>query len=324
MTTYPLDRGSIEFKGKWDVKNGKINSQNHLLIIDPRISGRIRNNQNRWLPLKVVMYFIRERGNAIDYSVPITGNLRDPKFHLKDVIFDVITNIFVKPPTTPYSFEVKSVENNIEKILSFNWELRSARLVPDHKKFVDDVVDFLKDHPGTSISVQPVQYEDKEKEYILFFEAKKKYYFEDRNRKTSTMTEGDSVNIEKMSFKDSSFVHYLKKHAGRKLMYTAQERCLALIGKNTLDAKFNELVKKRAQVFKDYFAQAGVAKQITIKKSENKVPFNGFSYYRIDYNGNLPPETKAAFETLKNLDSEEPREKLTDERKKTRWFFNKK
>ena len=36
--------------------------------------------------------------------------------------------------------------------------------------------DFLVNNPNASIAVYPQQYEIKEKEHILFFEAKKKYF----------------------------------------------------------------------------------------------------------------------------------------------------
>src|SRR6202008_4657482 len=39
-TSYPMDRGSIELKGEWHVLNGQIKSQNHLIVLDPRIADR--------------------------------------------------------------------------------------------------------------------------------------------------------------------------------------------------------------------------------------------------------------------------------------------
>lgn len=321
LSSFPLDRGSIEFKGNCNVKNGVIKSDNHLLVIDPRITKRLKNNKNKWLPLKLIMFFVRERGNAIDYEIPITGNLKDPKFHLRDVIFDIITNVFVKPATTPYRSEVKTVENRIEKTLAFNWQFRVAALIPDNEKFVEKVADFLKDNPRASITVFPVQYSDKEKEYITFFEAKKKYYLKNINRNTTTFSEEDSINVEKMSVKDSMFVQYLHKKIKDKMMFTMQERCMAFVGANTIKRKYDELVKKRAQAFRDYFIDAGLGDRVKIKPSANKVPFDGFSYYKISYNGEIPPETKEAFEKLKEFDSENPREKLKKERRKTQRFF---
>jgi hypothetical protein len=63
---------------------------------------------------------------------------------------------------------------------------------------------------------------------------------------------------------------------------------------------------------------------MTIKSSTNKVPFNGFSYYKITYKAQIPPEIKAAFEKLNEFDNEKPREKLKEERKKARQYFLKK
>ena len=86
-TSFPLDGGTIELNGTWKVRNGIINSDNHLLVIDPRVTKRLRNKDTKWIPSPLIMSFIRERGNVIDYEIPITGNLKNPKFHLHDVIF---------------------------------------------------------------------------------------------------------------------------------------------------------------------------------------------------------------------------------------------
>ncbi|MGZ3883717.1 MAG: DUF748 domain-containing protein [Bacteroidia bacterium] len=320
LTSFPLDRGSIELKGNWNVNNGVITSSNRLLVIDPRITKRIKSNRNKWLPLKLIMFFVRERGNAIDYQIPITGNLKDPRFHLKNVILDIITNVFVKPVTPVYHHEIKTIENNIEKTLAFNWQLRSAVLMPDHIKFVGKVVDFLKDNPAASIVVSPVEYAEKEKEYITFFEAKKKYYLRSHQKSSAQFSEEDSANVEKMSVKDSMFVHYLDKRINTKMMFTTQEKCAAFIGQHTVQHKFMELMKKREEIFRNYFTEAGVEGRVRIRSSVDKVPFDGFSYYKITYNGQIPPETKEAFEKLKEFDNEQPRRKLKSEREKTQLF----
>ncbi len=123
-TAFPLDRGTIEIKGLWKVRNGQIVSTNHLVIIDPRVGEKSRNKFASWLPLNLAMFFVKERGNVIDYDVPITGNLNNPKFILRDVIVDALKNIFVKPLTTPYRFEVRNTETEIENWLSLKWEMR--------------------------------------------------------------------------------------------------------------------------------------------------------------------------------------------------------
>ena len=52
--------------------------------------------------------------------------------------------------------------------------------------------EFLKKNPEASIVVSPKQYAVKEKEYILFFEAKKKYFLASRNNGSQELNEDDS------------------------------------------------------------------------------------------------------------------------------------
>jgi hypothetical protein len=323
-TTFPLDRGSINFKGMWNVQNGKISSDNHLLIVDPRVTKRIKSNKNKWLPVRFALFFVRERGNAIDYQVPISGDLKNPKFHLNQVITDIITNVFVKPLTVPYGFEIRTVDNNLEKTLAFNWQLRSAELMPDNEKFVDNVKDFLENNPKASIVVLPVQYAEKEKEYIAFFEAKKEYYIQKNTIKPDSFSDDDSSKVEKMSSKDSLFVQYLNKKTKNNLLFTIQEKCIASIGEQLIQYKYKTLIQAREDNFRSYFTKAGLSDRVHIKPSVQKVPFNGFSYYKISYSGEIPPETKEAFEKLYELDNEKPRENAKKERRKLRDLFMKK
>jgi hypothetical protein len=71
FTSYHMNRGTIEINGAWKVRDGMIHSNNHVLIIDPRRTKRIKNNDKNWLPLPLIMSLIRERGNVIDYEIPV-------------------------------------------------------------------------------------------------------------------------------------------------------------------------------------------------------------------------------------------------------------
>lgn len=60
-TSFPLDRGTLELKGLWNVRNGEIKSHNHLILIDPRVGEKSRNENAKWMPLRLVMFFERKR-----------------------------------------------------------------------------------------------------------------------------------------------------------------------------------------------------------------------------------------------------------------------
>jgi hypothetical protein len=317
-SSYNLDRGTIEFHGIWNVRNGIIQSVNHLVIIDPRVTKRLKNKDTKWLPMPLIMSFIRERGNVIDYEIPITGNLKNPKFHLHDVLMDLLENTFIKPATAPYRLEVKNMETEIEQSHTLKWKMRQGSLLPDQEKFVNTIVDFLINNPDASISVYPMEYAEKEKEHILFFEAKKKYFLLFKDQNALSLNKNDSLKVDKMSVKDSLFVHYLNKKVGGNMLFTIQEKCNKFIGSAIVNAKFKQLNKEREDAFISQFKQKGVQNRLKIYPGENIIPYNGFSYYKITYKGEIPEALTKAYRKMNELNDEAPRKKFKNDRKKNR------
>ena len=315
-TSFTLDRGTLEFKGSWNVRNGEIQSINHLVILDPRLTKRIRNKDTKWIPAPLIMAFIRERGNVIDYQIPITGNLKDPDFHLTDVIFDLLGNIFTKPPAIPYIMEVKNIETEIEKTLTLKWKMRQSSLLPVQEKFIEKMADFLIKNPGTSITIYPQHYAIKEKEYILYFEAKKKYFLITNNKNARSFNAEDSAKVEMMSVKDSLFVLYLNRQITDSLLFTIQEKCTMIIDSSYINGKFNHLISERETVITSYLKKRDVDKRVKISKSENVIPYNGFSFYKIEYHGKIPESLMKAHREMNELNNEAPRKKYRQERKK--------
>ncbi len=192
-TSFPLDRGTLELKGSWHVAGGSVNSSNHLVIADPRAARRIRGKDKKWIPLPLIFAFIRERGDVIDYKLPVTGNLKDPKFHFHDVLMHLLENIFVKPATTPYRFEARNTEKVIEKSLQVKWPIMSSSLLPSQGKFLSETAKFMAAHSGARLLVSPVEYTVREKEWIAFFEARKKFLLDASHRGAASFSPDDSV-----------------------------------------------------------------------------------------------------------------------------------
>ncbi len=317
-TSFPLDRGTLELNGKWNVKNGTIQSNNHLVVIDPRVSKRLKNIDIKWIPLPLIMTLVRNYGNVIDYEIPISGNLKNPKFHLREVIFDILQNIFIKPVTTPYRMDVKSTENEIEKSLTVKWQMRQSLLRSAQENYIEEMADYLLKNPESYIMVYPQHYTTKEKEYILFYEAKKKYFLMINKKNALSFNKSDSEKVDKMSVKDSLFVHYLNMHAKDKTIFTIQEKCAKIIDSSIVNAKFSHLNEERIHVFMSYFKNKGVEKQVQIAAAVNTIPYNGFSFYKIEYKGLSPQSLTDAYKEMNELNSEAPRKKFEKERKKNK------
>ncbi|MGA1977054.1 MAG: DUF748 domain-containing protein [Bacteroidales bacterium] len=315
-TSFSLDRGTIELNGTWKVRNSIIKSDNHLLVTDPRLSRRLRNKDTKWIPMPLIMFFIRERGNFIDYKIPITGNLKNPSFHLSDVIFDILGNIFIKPATIPYGLEVKNIENEIEKSLTLNWRMRQNSLLPDQGMFLNKIADFLINNPEASIDVYPMQYAEKEKEYILFFEAKERYYLLLKDKNAQVFNKEDSLKVDKMSVKDSLFVHFLDKQVNDTMLFTIQQKCNKYIDSAIVSSKFEQLNIEREEAFILPFRKKAAENQVIIHNGENNIPYNGFSFYKLVYKGEFPEFLIKAYQQMNDLNDVAPGKRFKEERQK--------
>jgi len=317
-TSFPLDRGALEFVGKWNVRDGNINSDNHLIIIDPRISKRVRNKDTNWIPVPLAMAIIRDRGNVIDYEIPVSGNLKDPKFNFWDVITDVLKNIFIKPVTTPYRMEVRNVEQKLEKSLSLKWEMQESELSSSQEKFIKKIVEFLESTPDAQIIITPQQYQKKEEEFILMFEAKK-HYFQAKNKLGNTaLTEDNIASIQKMSIKDEGFVAYLNSQANDSMLFTVQHKAARIIPKALIDKNFEQLIQARQNKFLSFFKDEKIINKVKFLKSKNTIPFNGFSFYEINYKGDFPEFLREAYDKMNELDRQAPRKEYQKKREKVR------
>jgi hypothetical protein len=211
---------------------------------------------------------------------------------------------------------VKNLETEIEKSLTLKWQLRQNTLSSDQEKFVKVMVEFLKKNPEASISVYPYQYADKEKEHLLFFEAKKKYFLLNHNKKVQLLTEDDSLNLEKMSVKDSLLVHYINKWVNDSMLFTIQEKCEKFVGSANINAKFKQLNTEREKSFMSYFSMNSTERHVTFFPGDNIIPYNGYSFYKISYKGEFPPYLTKAYRKMIDLNNEAPRKQYKKERKK--------
>jgi len=315
-TSFPLDRGTVQLSGSWKVRDGIIHSNNHILVIDPRSGKRIRNKNLKWKPVPLLMFFVRDDGDVIDYQVPIDGNLKNPNFHLRNVILSILKNIVVKPVTTVYRREVRTAEDEIENSIILKWQMRQSSLLPGQVKFLKKIASLIKDSSSLSISIQPLPYADKEKEYILFFEAKKKYFLSMHHQTPEAFTKSDSTEIDRMSNKDSSFISYLNKMAGKQLLYTVQDKCTYMLGQSFINGKYKQLNERREKVFISYFNEKLVANRVKILPQKDNIPYNGYSYYRISYRGTMPSSLIKAYKQMSELNNEVPRNKYYEVRKR--------
>ena len=135
-----------------------------------------------------------------------------------------------------------------------------------------------------------------------------------RNKNNQSLSLSDSLEVNKMSVKDSLFVRYLDNQVNNNLLFTLQDKCNALIGFASINAKLKHLGKARENAFMDHFRQKGVEDRVTIHPEKITIPYNGYSIYKIDYKGDLPKHLTKAYQEMDELNADALRKKYEKKR----------
>jgi hypothetical protein len=313
-TSYPLNRGIVELTGIWNVLDGNIRSNNNIQVIDARLAKHVRNKDNKRFPVWLAMFLVRDNYNIINYEIPVSGNLRDPKFHWRDVVDDIVWNLFSKPPETFKREHIKHVETEIEDSKQIFWEMNSYELERSQQKFLEKIDKFLGDDPKAIITIQPFLYSEKEKEHMLLFEVKKHYYMHVHG--LNKINRHDSVQIQRMSIKDSLFIKYISSLCRDKLLFSVQAKAYCIYA-GKIEKSLKQLHKQRVNSFLSHFNSLNQSR-IKFMNYKQGVPFNGFSYFEILYKGNIPSYLDKAYQKMDKLDNKSPRNAYKKYRRKNR------
>jgi hypothetical protein len=124
------------------------------------------------------------------------------------------------------------------------------------------------------------------------------------------------LEVVEMSHKDPALVKHISKNLSDTVMFTIQEKCLNFVGHKVVNKSFDDLVKARKSSFIDLFKENGTHDQVKIKGSESTIPYNGFSYFQLDYPNGMDDKLRDAYDKMHEFNNERPRKKYLKERTK--------
>jgi hypothetical protein len=147
------------------------------------------------------------------------------------------------------------------------------------------------------------------------YEARKKYWLLSHKTDGPSLSPKDSAIVDKMNVKDSLFIHYLNSHVGDSMMFTLEEKCNSYLGKTgktdtvtdykegrkIVDLRYSQLIKARENSFLSFFKEPEIAERVHFQKAVYCVPYNGFSFYKIDYKGDMPKNLKKAYNQMNEM-----------------------
>jgi len=175
-TGHTILEGDIYYYSKSIINNGKLESENQLLVKNVSLNkteGGIYS-----LPLKFALFLLKDKNGDVNLDIPIQGDLNDPSINVGKIVWNTFKNLIVKTAASPSKLLVGLVDGDPKDIEEITFSYLDSTLSNKKIKQLDKLLEIEQKKEGIKIEI--IYYVDTQlqKEAIAKNEAGKLYYKE--------------------------------------------------------------------------------------------------------------------------------------------------
>ncbi len=163
---YKLAKGKLQLMLNYHIADGKIAAKNSVLLDQLTFGESVDSDDAISLPIKFALSIITDKRGQVKLDVPISGDLKDPKFSIGGAVITVLTNIFTNIVTSPFSF-IASMYGGAEELKTIEFEAGSQQLTSEELEKMATIAQMMQDRPGIRIDVKGYADPKQDRETIL-------------------------------------------------------------------------------------------------------------------------------------------------------------
>jgi len=287
-SAYDITKGNMNFNTKLAINNNYINSTNFIDVYKMSVSKKHKDIKVEYdVPLRLGVYVLKDKDDKIKLDIPVKGNLDNPEFSYKKIIFKTIVNLMVKVAVSPIRFLASSVGLNPNKMESLPINALQTDITAEQYSQMNDLAEIYKNKPEMKISL--IQWVDKEDAFkkVALYLAKKDFTQATKIGQDKSVTEEE---IAAVNSKDSQFINYIDSTAVHKGIaiegFSFKEKLHALYPDSVINQTLTMKMNQHNLLFQEYLVKSC---QIPIQKlsiksatEEESKELSGKDRYKIE------------------------------------------
>ena len=213
MFAYPVNSGSLSVTSDNTFISGRLEGTTKLDILDLKL-GRKKHidAQLKRVPLKTAIELLTDLNGKISLSIPLFGNVNNPKFSLRKVVMGTLGNVLLKATATPFAAMARSKNIKIDDLSLLEIDMLTPDFTLEQYQKIDLLAEMMNEKQ--EINLQMVQQFNLQKAMaeLAVFNLKRDYYLQEHPSIDGTKRLS-LVEIEKVrSIKDgdAGFTAYYK------------------------------------------------------------------------------------------------------------------
>lgn len=257
---YPITDGVLSFASTNTLVNNNISSQNKVDIYNCQVDKKLKDFKPEYnIPMRAAVYILTDRKGNIQLDLPVSGNINDPTFSYRKIIFKTLCNLIVKVVTAPVDFLVKAINGEPDLFDDMAYDIRPQGLGSESSDRLNKIADAMKQKPELHLTIQQsVDIEENINEYALF-NAQKEFYMQ---KHPGQLTMEDFNNIRAIKPTNKEFVDYVNKRleGNTSTPIDIYAKCVALYDRQVLQQQIDANIERRNQQIVNHLATQGVGR----------------------------------------------------------------
>lgn len=282
---HPLEDGLLRYVTKTVVRDGQIDSQNHLRVDKLKVGKKVDEHDPEIyvLPLRLAAGLLKDVNGVVELDVPVKGDLKDPEFKAWPIVWQIFKDLLVKAATAPGRLLMRAVkgvdEEDLERV-----RFTYLQAAPDktQEKTLKQLAAALRAKPELRVALIPLVDGVIEAQELAIFQAKQRFLFPEQEG----LDGSDSALVAALSTRDSLFTDHVNGRTTGMDGKSMHERCLSLMGAAAASegAALAEAARKE-RVLQLLLAEGVVAERVDFREgtAEELAGQRGVPGYRFVY-----------------------------------------
>lgn len=96
-----IENGVLQIESDNTVTDNKLNGENKIEVYKPKVSKRKNKKPVYKVPVRLGVYVLTDKEGMMKVSLPVSGDLDNPQFSYRKILFKALMNLFVKVASAP-------------------------------------------------------------------------------------------------------------------------------------------------------------------------------------------------------------------------------
>lgn len=150
---YAINRGLLTLQLAYQLDDNRLKGRNRIVINQLELGERVQSPKAMDLPLRLAIALLTDENGVMDLGVDVSGNLDDPQFSVKGIIWKALRNVIVKVVTSPFRLLASLVGAGDQDLGQIDFSPGSDAITPEARARLTTLTQALAKRPALQLRV---------------------------------------------------------------------------------------------------------------------------------------------------------------------------